>query len=79
MVSICLKWSKDVMVMNRIMGGQGSLMHMENKGWFMWSDPPEEPLFLKLLKKLIVVLILSLLHMGQPQVGLGGRWSLCFA
>ena len=39
------------------MGGQGSLMHVGNKGWLVWSDPTHELLLLKLLRKLMLVLM----------------------
>ena len=42
---------------DRVIGGQGSLMHMGSKGWPTWSDPTDELLFFKLLKKLMLVLI----------------------
>ncbi len=35
----------------RVIGGQGSLMHVGSKGWPMWSDPTDKLLLLKLLKK----------------------------
>ena len=38
------------------MGGQGSMMHVGSEGWPLWSDPTDELLLLKLLKKLILVL-----------------------
>ncbi|KAK3520889.1 hypothetical protein QTP86_017021, partial [Hemibagrus guttatus] len=37
------------------MGGRGSLMHLGSEGWPVWSDPTDELLLLKLLKKLRLV------------------------
>ncbi|KAK3568664.1 hypothetical protein QTP86_011458 [Hemibagrus guttatus] len=56
-VSIYQKWSKKGTVVNRdrVMGGQGSLMGI--KGWPVWSNPTDELMSLKLLKKLMLVLI----------------------
>ncbi|KAK3556078.1 hypothetical protein QTP70_004374 [Hemibagrus guttatus] len=48
------------------MGGQGSLMHMGSEGWLVWSDPTDELLLHKLLKKLMQVLI----EREQPPRGL---------
>ncbi|KAK3524329.1 hypothetical protein QTP70_028053 [Hemibagrus guttatus] len=39
------------------MGGRGSLMHVGSEGWPVWSDPTDELLLLKLLKKLMLALI----------------------
>ena len=41
----------------RVMGDQGSFMHVGREGWLAWSDPTDELLLLKLLKKLMLVLI----------------------
>ena len=39
------------------MDGQSSLVHVGSEAWPVWSDPTDELLLLKLLKKLMVVLI----------------------
>ena len=39
------------------MGGKGSLIHMGSEHWPLWCDPRDEPLLLKLLKKLKLVLV----------------------
>lgn len=44
---------------DRVMDGQGPLMHMGSEGWPMWSNPTDKPLELKFLKKLLLVLIAS--------------------
>ena len=45
-------WTSD-----RVMGGQGLLMLVGSEVWPVWSDPTDELLLLKLLKKLMLVLI----------------------
>ena len=57
-VSVYQKRWKEGTVVNhhRVIGGQGSLMHVVS-GWPAWSDPTDELLLLKLLKKLMLVLI----------------------
>ena len=45
-------WTSD-----SVMGGHGSLMHVGSKGRAVWSDPTDELMFFKLLKKLMLVLI----------------------
>ena len=42
---------------HRAMGGQDSLMHVGSEGWPMWSDPTDDALLPKLLKKLMLVLL----------------------
>ena len=42
---------------NRVVGGQGSLMHVGSEGWPVWSDPTDELLMLKLLSNLMLVQI----------------------
>lgn len=41
-----LKWSegkkKQWQTSNRVMGSQGSLVHMESKGWAAWFNPTDE-------------------------------------
>ena len=50
------KWSKEGKPVNRRQGQtQGSLMHVGSEGWPVLSDPIEELLELKLLKKLMLV------------------------
>ena len=57
-VSIYQKSSKEETVVSwRQVHGQGSLMHVGSEGWPEWSDPTDELLLLKLLKKLMLVLI----------------------
>ena len=52
------KWSKEGKPVNRRQGQtRGSLMHVGSEGWPVLSDPIEELLELKLLKKLMLVLI----------------------
>lgn len=39
------------------MGAQGSLMHVRNQGWPVWSDPSEELLQHEMLKTLMLTMI----------------------
>lgn len=46
------------------MDGQGSVMYVGSEGWPVWSDPTDELLWLKLLKKLMLVPPLKTATMG---------------
>ena len=49
-------WKEQWWTNDRVMSGQGSLMHLGSIGWPLWSDPTQL-LLITLLKKLLLVLI----------------------